>query len=124
MKFPTLCQKKREKKVLELTTSSFVIDDSVLEKRDFAYRKHPARRVNFIRQLIAAFRFRPVIKEVKSPILLLNSLGDRLVDSGCSQKIQAKWKWELKTHPTANHDLPLDDPEWVLNEIRRWLKTI
>ncbi len=114
----------RERKVLELTTSNFQVKDSLLKKRDEVFRKHPANRLNFLRQLIAASRFKVPKQNVKRPILLLNSAGDRLVDSSCSEKIHKKWNWELKTHPTANHDLPLDDPNWVLDKIKSWVVRI
>jgi pimeloyl-ACP methyl ester carboxylesterase len=27
----------------------------------------------------------------------------------------------MKLHPDAGHDLPLDDPEWIIQQIRNWL---
>ncbi len=116
--------KTREKKILKLTTSQFDISESHLKNRISAYQRHPATKANFVRQIIAASRFRPISNKIKTPILLLNSLGDRLVDSSCSTAIHLKWDWELKTHPTANHDLPLEDPKWVLNQIADWIVKI
>lgn len=112
---------RREKKVLELTTSQFVVTDSSLKNRVLAYQKHPSTKVNFLRQIYAASRFKAGTQKIKKPILLLNSLGDRLVDSACSSTIHEKWQWEIKTHPSANHDLPLEDPDWVIDQIREWL---
>lgn len=114
--------KAREKKVLSLTTSQFQIEESSLAERVAAYERHPVTKENFIRQLIAASRFRPQLKKTQLPVLLLNSLGDRLVDSSCSSLIQSQWNWELKTHPKANHDLPLEDPQWVITQVREWLQ--
>jgi len=113
---------KREKKVLELTTSHFTIGEKSLKQRVMAYQNHPATKINFVRQLVAASRFRPKLSQKTPPILLLNSLGDRLVDSACSSTLQSKLNWELKTHPTANHDLPLEDPQWVISQIQDWIK--
>lgn len=112
----------REKKVLELTTSQFVSTETSLKRREEAFRQHPATRINFLRQLVAASRFQPKPVPIKAPVLLLRSQGDRLVDANCSAQIGAKWNWEVKTHPTANHDLPLDDPQWVLTQIEHWLQ--
>lgn len=114
----------REKKVLNLTTSHFNVQESHLNNRVLAYEKHPATKSNFFRQFIAATRFKPNLKTISSPILLLNSLGDRLVDSSCSVAIGSKWNWQLKTHPTANHDLPLEDPDWVISKVKDWLSKI
>ncbi len=113
--------KSREEKVLKLTTSQFEIKESSLKRRVDAYQSHPATKMNFVRQLIAASRFRTDFKKRTPPILLLNSLGDRLVDSDCSAELHSKWQWELKTHPTANHDLPLEDPQWVISQIGEWI---
>jgi len=115
--------KNRERKVLDLTTSHFPAKESSLLKRVEAYQKHPSTKLNFVRQLIAASRFRPKLTQIKPPVLLLNSLGDRLVDSDCSSVIQTRWNLELKTHPTANHDLPLEDPQWVISQVREWLNS-
>jgi hypothetical protein len=30
----------------------------------------------------------------------------------------------LREHPTAGHDLPLDDPDWVIGEIAQWLPRV
>jgi pimeloyl-ACP methyl ester carboxylesterase len=38
---------------------------------------------------------------------------DRLVSSHCSQNIAKKFDASCFTHPTAGHDLPLDEPEWL-----------
>jgi pimeloyl-ACP methyl ester carboxylesterase len=113
--------KLRERKILKLTTSSFKVEDVHLNNRLEAYEKHPATKANFVRQLIAASRFRPNLKKVNPPILLLNSLGDKLVDARCSSIIGENWSWPVKTHPNANHDLPLEDPDWVIDQIRDWL---
>jgi pimeloyl-ACP methyl ester carboxylesterase len=114
--------KLRERKILELTTSTFQVKESHLKDRAEVFEKHPATKTNFIRQLFAASRFRPIPKIFNAPILLLNSEGDRLVDFQCSVAIGEKWNWRVKTHPTANHDLPLEDPDWVITQIRDWKK--
>jgi len=111
----------RERKVLSLTTSHFQVNETVLAKRVEAFETQPASKVTFFRQLIAASRFRYKPNTSLPPLLFLNSLGDKLVDARCSQKIQSKWGGSLKTHPSANHDLPLEDPEWVISQIRQWL---
>lgn len=113
--------KHREQKVLSLTTSQFKMTEGNLVKRVEAFETHPASRVTFFRQLIAASRFRYKPSKNPPPLLFLNSVGDKLVDSRCSQSIQTKLGGSLKTHPTANHDLPLEDPQWVISQVREWL---
>jgi predicted alpha/beta hydrolase family esterase len=55
------------------------------------------------------------------PLLVLASAADTLVDPRCSIRLAHAWDAELRTHPTAGHDLPLDDAEWVASEVGRWL---
>ncbi len=46
------------------------------------------------------------------------SRNDRLVSADCSRKLANYYQCNLVTHPNAGHDLPLDDPEWLLNQIK------
>ena len=54
-------------------------------------------------------------------ILLLASQNDRLVNSRCSLAIARGWQCDLELHPQAGHDLPLDAPGWVLEQVQQWL---
>ncbi|MGB1477517.1 MAG: alpha/beta fold hydrolase, partial [Marinobacter salsuginis] len=53
--------------------------------------------------------------------LLLASRGDRIVHWRCSAALEERWQWTMKLHPDAGHDLPLDDPEWIIQQLRNWL---
>jgi pimeloyl-ACP methyl ester carboxylesterase len=85
---------------------------------------HSARPVssgNALRQLWAAARYRaPALPPVRNT-LLLNSAQDHLVHSACSQAIARAWQVPLAVHPGAGHDLPLDDPGWVVEQVQLWL---
>jgi pimeloyl-ACP methyl ester carboxylesterase len=52
------------------------------------------------------------------PLLLLASRGDALVDPRCSLAIAQRWACEIAMHPWAGHDLPLDDADWVVQQVR------
>jgi len=56
-----------------------------------------------------------------TPTLLLASAGDQLVSLKCSQALAAAWQCPIQTHPWAGHDLPLDDPPWVIARVQAWL---
>jgi hypothetical protein len=34
------------------------------------------------------------------------------------------WRLEMITHPTAGHDLALDDPDWLAREIGNWARQL
>jgi pimeloyl-ACP methyl ester carboxylesterase len=76
--------------------------------------------MNFANQLFAAARFKGLERRPDVPVLLLNGLGDRFVDPSCSTVLHDKFNWPLERHAWGGHDLPWDDPEWVLSKIRAW----
>jgi pimeloyl-ACP methyl ester carboxylesterase len=86
--------------------------------------ERPTSYLNFANQLLAASRFGGLKQAVDVPVLLLNGLGDRFVDPSCSTKLHEKWGWPIERHPWGGHDLPWDDPQWVISRIDTWNKNI
>jgi pimeloyl-ACP methyl ester carboxylesterase len=109
-----------EQAVLDLTSRHHERTSVVLEDWSAWRRSHPVSRANGLRQLGAAIRFRAPATKPEVPLLLLNGAGDRLVDPRCSQALAALWQVPLRVHPSAGHDLPLDDADWVLRQISDW----
>jgi pimeloyl-ACP methyl ester carboxylesterase len=58
---------------------------------------------------------------VTAPVLVLHSAGDRMVAPSCSKRIAAALRARLAVHPSAGHDLTLDDPAWCAAQIDAWL---
>jgi pimeloyl-ACP methyl ester carboxylesterase len=80
----------------------------------------PGTRTAAVRQLLAgATALLP--RTLAPPTLVLVSGGDALVNPACSETIAARLKLPLRRHPTAGHDLPLDDGPWVAQQVSRWL---
>jgi pimeloyl-ACP methyl ester carboxylesterase len=84
-------------------------------------RLRPVSHNNALRQIIAAANYRPKPEKPRCPVLLLNSLGDRLVSPLCSEAISHRYGLALISHPWAGHDLCVDDPQWVIAQLQRWL---
>jgi pimeloyl-ACP methyl ester carboxylesterase len=80
-------------------------------------RECPVSRRNALRQLLAAAQFRAPLAAPDIDWRVLVSDGDHLVDSRCSRDLVARWDVPLVAHPTAGHDLPLDCPEWVIQQV-------
>ena len=76
----------------------------------------PVSAGNVLRQLAAAARYRAAPTPAVAT-RVLSSAGDRLVSPRCSQRLAAAWKVPLALHPSAGHDLPLDDPDWLLAQL-------
>lgn len=51
------------------------------------------------------------------PLLVLCSDADRLCDPQASRVLAARLGARLAVHRDAGHDLPLDDPEWVIQRL-------
>lgn len=128
--YPALCRllwsggdvEAREAAVLSLTSARPDRLPDVVAHWSSIYRDAPVTTANALRQVLAAARFRAQAAAPTVPLLLMAGAGDRLVNPECSRALARAWDVPLKMHPWAGHDLPLDDPEWVVRQTRRWLK--
>lgn len=68
-------------------------------------------------QVVAATRFRAP-GPLAVPVLVLASEGDRLVAPDCSRRLAAHLGAPLVVHPDGGHDLALDDPHWICDQLR------
>lgn len=104
-----------ERAILQMTTNA--PHEEVLAHWVQWRRQYPVSRTNALRQLWAAARFRVGLARPRTPTLILASRQDRLVSVQCSERLAALWRVPLHLHPTAGHDLPLDDGLWVVQQI-------
>lgn len=112
----------RERLILQLTSCRGEAQAAVLEQWTGYQSEFPVSPRNALRQLWAAMRFRaPDVKPCPN-MLVLGSLQDRLVDNRCSQELARRWHADAAFHPSAGHDLPLDDGAWIAQQVGAWLK--
>lgn len=110
-----------EKRIIDLITEDFPGKDEWAE----SFSKMPqTSRINFVKQVFAASQYNFPDKKPKVDLLMLNSLGDKLVHPVCTERIAESWKLKVHTHPTAGHDIPLQDPTWVSEQILQWRSSI
>jgi pimeloyl-[acyl-carrier protein] methyl ester esterase len=83
--------------------------------------RHPVKISTVARQLAAAARFRPS-EGPRRQTLILSAEGDRLVNPRASVQLAQFFRAPLRVHPTAGHELTLDDPDWVVSRIADWLR--
>jgi pimeloyl-[acyl-carrier protein] methyl ester esterase len=112
--------KEREKLVIDMIMNSEVAREKALPCWTKIAQDHPIHPLTFVRQLWAASQFSGLQKKPSTPVLLLNSLGDRFVDPSCSETLHQKFQWQLERHPWGGHDLVWDDPQWVTDYIQRF----
>ncbi|HKU00794.1 MAG TPA: alpha/beta fold hydrolase [Paraburkholderia sp.] len=73
-------------------------------------------RANALRQLLAAARY--TVRGVpRCPVLVLSSREDRLVNPVCSARLARAWGAAHREHPWGGHDLPHDDPQWLVDAV-------
>jgi pimeloyl-ACP methyl ester carboxylesterase len=109
-----------EQTILELTSRHRDKTGQVVDEWVNWRRHNPVSRANALRQLIAAARFNASRRPPAMPVLILNGAQDGLVDPRCSQKLAKAWQCPIAIHPSAGHDLPLDDGDWVIAQVKSW----
>lgn len=110
----------RESIILQITSNRPISPETLNEWADYA-AQNPVSARNALRQLRAAIRYQAPLPKPLPPVLVLSGAQDRLVDPRCSQRLAARWHSAFAEHPSAGHDLPLDDAPWVVGQIRRWV---
>lgn len=77
---------------------------------------HPVRVENVFRQLLAASRYR-FPKSSPGDIVLIGSYGDRFVAPECTLQLAKAWSLETRMNSWAGHDIPIDDPRWLIEQL-------
>lgn len=111
----------REKIILHLTSTMNSSKHGPLAQcfADFDLR-WPPKRLNFLRQIALASRIQ-LTKPLDVPMAIFASAQDHLVSSVCSINMAEAFSSHLEVHPTAGHDLVLDDPDWVIDKINSFI---
>lgn len=112
----------REAAILRLTSAGAAGDAAVLDAWTRYARERPVARIDIARQLVAAATYRAPRSAPRTPLLVLTGAHDRLVDPACSRTLAGRWGAAHAEHPTAGHDLPLDDGAWVAARIAEWIR--
>jgi pimeloyl-ACP methyl ester carboxylesterase len=111
-----------ESTILEITSRHVKQPAAALENWIAYRRERPVSARNAFHQLLAALRYRAPANRLAVPVLVLMSRQDALVDVSCSRQLAQRWNAVFSEHPTAGHDLPLDDGAWVISKVKHWLQ--
>jgi pimeloyl-ACP methyl ester carboxylesterase len=110
-----------ERAVLNMTSRTR--DESVLPLWIALRQANPVSKTNALRQLVAAALFRaPAVLPIAATLILASD-HDQLVSAQCSKVMAHQWRCALRVHPSAGHDLPLDDGAWVAQQVAQWVAT-
>jgi alpha-beta hydrolase superfamily lysophospholipase len=116
--YPTM--EAREKLILEMTSNHYEEHATQLPQLIEWQQSAPASRQTFYQQLRAAMKYRSP-NQIIIPSLVISSTQDQLVSSNCSFRLAEKLKATHVSHPTAGHDISLDEPEWLSTVIGNYL---
>ena len=115
----------KERRVLQLTTRHPAESAArLIESWSLWRHEQPVSHLNALRQLRAAMRFRAPALPPRVPMLTLVGACDALVSPECSRQLARAWNIRLHEHPSAGHDLPLDDGPWVTKQVAAWLASL
>ncbi|WP_018989148.1 alpha/beta fold hydrolase [Aromatoleum toluclasticum] len=110
-----------EENILFLTSRLRVGAAEVLNAWIAFREEYPVTRKNAWRQLCAAARYRAPNESPAAALLILASRNDGLVDVECSLALARAWNCAISIHPLAGHDIPLDDGQWVAEQVQQWI---
>lgn len=112
----------RERLIFNLTSRLNQDPEKVVDNWVRYAGEQPVTRINVLRQLVAAMRYKIPHGRPEVPLLVLRGLADRMVDPRCSERLAQRWELPMQSHIRAGHDLTLDDADWVCGAIREWMK--
>ena len=107
---------KQETIILKITSNKFNDNEIYLKTFSEFATNNKFLKENLIRQLFLANNIKiGNLSAIK--IKIISSKNDRLVDFSCSNRIASNFGIKQIIHPTAGHDLPLDEPEWLARHL-------
>jgi len=115
----------REKSVLKLSCNLLTESKRKTCAKIFSkfYINHKFKKINLFKQLVAASKFKKP-KSIKTELLILCSKNDKITNYNCSIKIAKYYQSKIIIHQTAGHDIPLDDPHWIIKQLKIQLSKI
>lgn len=108
----------KEQIILDRTSNNKEVQRQILKEYAAYHKQHPVSYKSLLNQLLisqqARFKDKP-----HCPTLLLVSRYDHLVSYKCMEKVANKFDLPLIYNTTAGHDLTLDDPNWVIDQLKK-----
>lgn len=109
-------EEKNEFFILKTTSNKFQTTKKHLKKFSTFAKVHKITTQNILKQLILANKIK-ISNPPLVPLKIICSKNDRLVHFSCSEIISKKYQGIFFIHPSAGHDLPLDEPDWLIQKL-------
>jgi pimeloyl-ACP methyl ester carboxylesterase len=114
-------EEQREDLIIKLCSNNTEKYDQVKHKWVKIAKERPMKRINMVRQLLAATRYSPGYKP-DLPTLIIAARHDRLAHFSCSEQLQKRWQadFKLNTSDKVGHAYHIDAPEELASIIYEW----
>jgi pimeloyl-ACP methyl ester carboxylesterase len=119
LKVPLLKGREKESRILQLVSNNHTKFNETLTLWEQIQMERPVSLNNTLRQLLAGALYRVGNFTPSIPVTILAAINDRMVSVNCSREIAKSWKTPILEHPSAGHDLTGDDPEWVVEQLKK-----
>ena len=106
----------RERLTLSVIANNRDRIEALLPRLSAYTAAHPVDWRNLARQLMLAARMK-FPSQPPGDIRLIGARGDRLVSVENTIQLARRWGLEPALHPWAGHDLPVDDPQWLIEQL-------
>lgn len=113
--------REREAAVLSLVSNNREDYEQHINQWLSIQQQRPVTRTTILTMLRAAASFHPQ-PTCKVTGLIIASDRDRMVSVRASEAIAHQFNWSIIHHPSAGHDLPMDDPQWLADTLSRWCR--
>lgn len=114
-------EEQREHHIIDMCTNNADVYDYTKEKWVKLAKERPMAKINMVRQLLAASRYKPSHKP-ELPTLIIAAKHDRLAHFSCSEKLHKAWggDFHLMEEEHIGHGVHIDAPKELAQVIYDW----
>lgn len=112
---------KAEQEIVEIVANNKSKYAATIKSWTQIAKLRPTSLKNIAKQLWLGAHFHSPEAPLKVPLQFLVSEQDRFVDPSCSKNLAAKYSSAVASHNTGGHDLVIDDPHWVFEQIQMFI---
>lgn len=109
-----------EAEILKISSEIYSRDNALLNHWLGLRKKYQPSRKAAFQQIIAALKYQAAKQKPLEHVCLIASKKDRIASYRCTLNLAAYWHVGFYLHPSAGHDLALDDPEWLTETLCNW----
>lgn len=79
--------------------------------------RRPVRLTKALRQIWAAFRYRPSQRKPAVPMFVIFSKAEALVSPTCLMRLAEQWQLATRVNPYSGHDIAVNAHLWLIDQL-------